>query len=266
MGYPISHSRSPVIHRLFAQQTNQDMQYELLQVPPDKLESAVAQFQRTGGKGLNVTLPHKGEAAKLVDELSERAEIAGAVNTIVFGMGGVFGDNTDGLGLIRDLTQNLQLELAGADILILGAGGSTRGIVHPLLTEGPNSLTIANRTLSRAEGLVAHFSSFGPAAACRFDTVPNSHYDLIINATSAGVKGETPPYPDAAVTDTTLCYDLSYGLTPTPFCEWAKAQGAERSIMGWGMLVEQAAESFFLWRHVRPDTEPVLKQLAVSAS
>lgn len=266
MGYPVSHSRSPVIHRLFAAQTGQALQYELLQVPPDKLESAIAQFQRTGGKGLNVTLPHKSEVAKLVDELSEAAEIAGAVNTIVFGTDGLYGDNTDGVGLMRDLTDNLELELQGANVLILGAGGATRGIVHPLLNENLESLTIANRTLAKAEALTEHFSVFGPVSACRFDNVPKSiDYDLIINATSAGLAGETPPYPERAVNASTVCYDLSYGLTPTPFAKWAAEQRAARSVMGWGMLVEQAAESFFLWRAVRPDTAPVLKQLTVNA-
>lgn len=266
MGYPVSHSRSPVIHRLFALQTGQNLQYELLQVPPEKLESALLQFQRTGGKGLNITLPHKNEVAKLVDRLSERAEVAGAVNTILFGDDGVVGDNTDGVGLLRDLQLNLNLPIDGANILILGAGGATRGIVRPLLDAKVASVMIANRTLAKAEELVDHFSSFGPVYACSFDDVPSTvHYDLVINATSAGLKGKTPPYPINAIRETTSCYDLSYGLTPTPFSKWGSEQGAARSVMGWGMLVEQAAESFFLWRGVRPNTEPVLKQLTISA-
>ena len=265
MGYPVSHSRSPIIHRLFAAQTEQNVQYELLQVPPEKLESAIGQFKRTGGKGLNVTLPHKSEVAKLVDELSERAEIAGAVNTLVFRDSGLYGDNTDGIGLVRDLTDNLEFELDGAEVLILGAGGATRGIVQPLLTAGVGTLTIANRTRSRADALAQHFSAFGSVSACRFNDIRDGRYDLIINATSAGVKGDTPPYPEEAVTDLTVCYDLSYALKKTPFAEWAAAAGAARSVMGWGMLVEQAAESFFLWRDVRPDTAEVLKQLKVNA-
>ncbi len=266
MGYPVSHSRSPVIHRLFALQTGQNMQYELLQVPPEKLESALRQFQSTGGKGLNITLPHKSEVAALADRLSERAEIAGAVNTVSFDDDGFVGDNTDGVGLMRDLKVNLNLTIEGANVLILGAGGATRGIVRPLLDAKAASVMIANRTLAKAEGLVEHFSSFGPVYACSFDDVPRTvHYTLIINATSAGLKGKTPPYPDRAVTDTTFCYDLSYGLTPTPFSKWASQQGAARSVMGWGMLVEQAAESFFLWRGVRPKTEDVLKQLTINA-
>lgn len=266
MGYPVSHSRSPVIHRLFALQTNQEIQYELLQVAPGKLEMAIRQFQRTGGKGLNITVPHKGEVVKLCDYLSERASTAGAVNTLSFKEGEVHGDNTDGFGLLRDLVVNLGLTLEGSNILVLGAGGATRGIVGPLLEMQPQSLCIANRTLGKAEALVEHFSRFGPVSACRFNAVPvGDKYDLIINATSAGLQGDSPPYPGAAISADTLCYDLSYGLRPTPFSTWAREQGATRSVMGWGMLVEQAAESFHIWRGVRPDTKPVLKQISITA-
>lgn len=266
MGYPVSHSRSPVIHRLFALQTGQNMQYELLPVPPNKLASAMRQFRRAGGRGLNVTVPHKSEVAMLADTLSDRARTAGAVNTLVFEESGVFGDNTDGIGLMRDLQHNLGLQLEGINILILGAGGATRGIVQPLLAAKPKSLTIANRTLSRASALADHFGAYGDTTACRFDEVPEStDFGLIINATSAGLKGESPPYPESAVKENTYCYDLSYGLNPTPFSKWAALNGAAHSVMGWGMLVEQAAESFQLWRGMRPDTEPVLKQLSISA-
>lgn len=266
MGYPVSHSRSPVIHRLFALQTEQDMQYELLQVAPDKLDTAVSQFRRTGGKGLNITVPHKQAVLRFVDEMSERADTAGAVNTLAFRDQGIFGDNTDGVGLLRDLTVNLGMELDGANILILGAGGATRGIVGPLLEARPRSLWIANRTLDKAEALAVQFADSGPVSACQFDRIPASeHFNLVINATSAGLRGETPPYPAAAVSDRTFCYDLSYGLNPTPFSIWARERGASHSVMGWGMLVEQAAESFLLWRGVRPDTAPVLKQMHISA-
>lgn len=267
MGYPVSHSRSPVIHRLFALQTGQNIQYELLQVAPEKLEVAVAQFRRTGGKGLNITAPHKTEVLRLADQLSERAKLAGAVNTLVFQEDSVFGDNTDGIGLLRDLISNLGLQLSDSNILILGAGGATRGIVAPLLETQPASITIANRTLAKARDLIEHFADIGPVTACRFGEVPKStHFSLIINATSGGLAGETPPYPASAISDGCLCYDLSYGLTPTPFSLWAARHGAARSVMGWGMLVEQAAESFHLWRGVRPDTSLVLKQISITAS
>ena len=266
MGYPVSHSRSPVIHRLFALQTNQHIQYELLQVAPDNLETAVRQFQRTGGKGLNVTMPHKSEVARLCDQLSEPASTAGAVNTLSFREGEIHGDNTDGIGLLRDLAINQGIILEGANILILGAGGATRGIVGPLLEMQPSSLRIANRTIDKAQALAEHFSHSGPVSACRINMVPVAEdYDLIINATSAGVRGETPPYPEAALSERTFCYDLSYGLKPTPFSVWAREHGAAQSVMGWGMLVEQAAESFNIWRGVRPDTAPVLKQITITA-
>jgi shikimate dehydrogenase len=266
MGYPVSHSRSPVIHRLFALQTNQHIQYDRFQVTPDNLERSVRQFQRAGGKGLNITLPHKNEVARLCDQLSERASTAGAVNTLSFRESEIHGDNTDGIGLLRDLDVNLGIALEGANILILGAGGATCGIIGPLLEMQPSSLRVANRTIDKAQTLADHFSRSGPVSACRLDMVPVAEeYDLIINATSAGVRGEVPPYPEAAVSEKTFCYDLSYGHKPTPFSIWAREHDAARSVMGWGMLVEQAAESFHIWRRVRPDTAPVLKQMTITA-
>jgi len=265
MGYPVSHSRSPVIHRLFAIQTKQNLQYELLQVAPEKLEAAVRQFGRTGGKGLNITVPHKSEVVRLVDDMSERASNAGAVNTLVFRDNDIYGDNTDGVGFMHDLQLNQGVQLKDAKILILGAGGATRGIVGPLLEAEPDSIVIANRTFPKARNLADHFSNQGPVDACRFQDVNSLPvYDLVINATSAGVKGETPPYPEEAIHPNTVCYDLSYGLTPTPFSLWAIEHGAAKSVMGWGMLVEQAAESFHIWRGIRPDTASVLKQLSVN--
>ncbi len=266
MGYPIAHSRSPVIHRLFALQTGQEMQYELLQVAPEKLETAVRQFQRTGGQGLNITVPHKRAVLDLVDQVSERAATAGAVNTLAFRGSEIHADNTDGIGLLRDLNVNLGVPLKGSNILILGAGGATRGIVGPLLEMGPNALRIANRTIDKAQIIAEDFERYGPVSACGFNMVPTTDsYDLVINATSAGVHGEMPPYPEAAISDSTICYDLSYGLSPTPFSTWARDHGAAKSVMGWGMLVEQAAESFEIWRGVRPDTAHVLKQMQINA-
>ena len=266
MGYPVAHSRSPVIHQLFAQQTGQELRYELLRVAPEKLEEAVRQFQRTGGKGLNITVPHKRAVLRLVDHLSERAGTAGAVNTLTFRNNEIYGDNTDGIGLLRDLVVILGLNLEGANMLILGAGGATRGIVGPLLEMQPRIVCIANRTLTRAEDLVERFASRGPVRACGFDDVSATEpYDLVINATSAIHGGVIPPYPVAAISTATFCYDLSYSLHPTPFCKWALEHGASHAVMGWGMLVEQAAESFHVWRGVRPDTKPVLKRIAISA-
>jgi shikimate dehydrogenase len=266
IGHPVSHSRSPVIHRLFAEQTAQNIEYKLYDVAPKRLEKAVRHFQRDGGKGLNVTVPHKSEVAKLVDHLSERASTAGAVNTLTFRDEEIYGDNTDGFGLLRDLVVNLGVTVEDANILILGAGGATRGIVGPLLEMEPTGLCIANRTIDKATALANYFSMSGPVTCCRFDAVPASdHYDLIVNATSAGLSGEMPPYPASAVSKDTICYDLSYGLKPTTFMTWAKEQGAAMSVMGWGMLVEQAAESFRIWRGVRPDTAPILNELPVNA-
>jgi shikimate dehydrogenase len=266
MGYPVSQSRSPVIHHLFALQTGEQIHYERLRVSPERLEEAVRQFQQTGGKGLNVTVPHKRAVCRLVDHLSERASLAGAVNTLTFRNNEVYGDNTDGVGLLRDLTVNLGLTITDTNILLLGAGGATRGIVGPLLEMRPSAVLIANRTLKRAEELVDRFSSHGNISACRFSDTPVSKtFHLIINATSAGLKGEVPPYPETAVSNRSFCYDLSYGANSTPFCAWARQHGAGRCVMGWGMLVEQAAESFHIWRGIRPDTAPVLEELAVNA-
>jgi len=265
MGYPVSHSRSPLIHQLFSLQTNEKLQYELLQVTPEKLETAIRQFQRTGGKGLNITVPHKSEVVRLVDHMSERASTAGAANTLTFESSEIRGDNTDGIGLLRDLAVNLGVVIEDSSILILGAGGATRGIIGPLLEMQPKSLKIANRSVGKAQMLADHFSESGPVTACQFDNVPVTEaYDLIINATSAGLKGEAPPYPAAAISKDTFCYDLSYGQKPTPFSVWARDSGAAQSVMGWGMLVEQAAESFNLWRGVRPETKPVLNRMNVS--
>ena len=266
MGYPVSHSRSPVIHRLFALQTGQHIQYELLQVTPEKLEAAIRQFQRTGGKGLNITVPHKQAVMRLVDHVTERASTAGAANTLTFTQKQIHADNTDGIGLLRDLVVNLDLNLEGANILILGAGGATRGIVGPLLEMMPACIRIANRTVEKAEAIAERFRDTGRIAACSFSSVPvDDPYSLVINATSAGLRGDAPPYPAAAISPSSFCYDLSYGLTPTPFSVWARKQGAAQSVMGWGMLVEQAAESFQIWRGIRPDTAPVLKQMKINA-
>jgi shikimate dehydrogenase len=267
IGFPVAHSRSPIIHQAFARQTGQRIQYERLEVPPEEFETVVDQFRRAGGKGLNVTVPHKLAAAALADQVSERANEARAVNTLVFEDDEIFGDNTDGIGLVRDLVANHRFRIEGASILVLGAGGATRGIVGPLLDLGPARIMIANRTVAKAEAIADQFSSKGETESSSFDGIPaGTEWQLVINATSAGYKGESLPIPDTAISRDTFCYDLSYGLKPTPFCTWAKDRGAGRQAMGWGMLVEQAAESFHLWRGVRPETAPVLRRILVSAS
>jgi shikimate dehydrogenase len=265
IGYPVAHSRSPIIHKQFAEQTGQQMRYELIEAPPSELESSIRQFQRAGGRGLNVTVPHKSEVVRLVDELSEQASIAGAVNTLDISADTIVGHNTDGAGLVRDLVVNVGLSLAGLRVLILGAGGATRGIIGPLLEQDTASIVVANRTPDKAKALVNHFGTMGEVSSARLNRVPNGKtFDLVINATSAGLGGKMPEYPAHAVGENTLCYDLSYGLKETPFVAWAKRAGAGRTRSGWGMLIEQAAESFEIWRGVRPDTAPVMKRLPVS--
>ncbi|MEM7763222.1 MAG: shikimate dehydrogenase [Pseudomonadota bacterium] len=265
IGYPVKHSKSPVIHKLFADQSDQQMTYELLSARPEDLENAVRKFQRNGGRGLNVTVPHKAAVTRLVDEMSEEASIAGAVNTLAISPEKIVGHNTDGVGLVRDITTNWKYEVLNKRILVLGAGGATQGILSPLLALDPSLITIANRSIAKAEALAGHFGMLGNVEAKRFTEVNKLEpFDLVINATSAGVKGEQAPFPRAAIAAKTVCYDLSYGFSETPFITWAKSLEAETTRSGWGMLIEQAAESFKIWRDVLPDTAPVLKQLPVT--
>ena len=261
VGHPVEHSRSPLIHTVFARQTNQRLTYELIDAEPASFETAVRGFGAAGGKGLNVTVPHKEAAFALCDEASAAARAAGAVNTISIAAGRLRGDNTDGSGFIRDLTVNQRQSLGGARIIVLGAGGAARGIVGPLLAEQPAELTIANRTKERAQQVVAQFAGSGLSARTFDELAALPPYDVLINATSAGLKGETPPFPAALVGPDSFCYDLVYGSGDTPFVTWAKSHGATRAVPGWGMLVEQAAESFAIWRGVRPDTKTLLKQI-----
>ena len=261
VGFPVAHSRSPFIHGMFARQTAQNMEYRLYEIPPVAFKTEVAKFFEQGGSGLNVTVPHKTAAADFATELTSRAERAGAVNTLAMRDGRILGDNTDGAGLIRDLLENLQIEVAGKRVLILGAGGATRGIVAPLLECGPEELVVGNRTAGRARDLVSPFSDLGKVRGCGFDDLPLRPFDLVINATSAGLDGQVPKINTAVVGPMTICYDLSYAKTDTPFVKWAWGLGCARAVEGWGMLVEQAAESFALWRGVRPETAPVLAVL-----
>lgn len=262
IGHPIAHSKSPVIHRLFAESTRQDLTYDAIDIPVEELSVRVRQLFAEGFRGLNVTVPHKTEVLKLASRLTSRAELAGAVNTlIVHADGAVEGDNTDGTGLVNDLRQNLRMRLAGTRVLILGAGGATRGIVPALFDTNPRDIMIANRTLDRAQALARDFQMLGKILACQFQELGGQQFDLVINATSAGLKGEVPPFPASILGPGTLCYDLSYSMQDTPFVTWAKHNGAGRVAQGWGMLVEQAAESFYLWRGVKPDTQPIIARL-----
>jgi shikimate dehydrogenase len=262
VGHPVSHSRSPFIHGIFARQTEQNLVYRLYDVGPDDFHAFCTQFFGTGGRGLNVTVPHKAAAATFADELTPRAARAGAVNTLAKRPGGVLGDNTDGAGLVRDLVQNLSLTLERARILILGAGGATRGILAPLLEQQPEEIVIGNRSAERAQGLAGIFGDLGRVRGCGFDDLPQRPFDVILNATSAGLSGMMPAITSAVVSAATTCYDLSYGKGATPFVNWARENGCAQAVEGWGMLVEQAAESFELWRGVRPETAPVLSLLA----
>ena len=255
-GHPIAHSKSPLIHAAFARQTGQDLSYEAILAPLDGFAGSIATFVAAGGRGANVTVPFKQEAFRLADRLSPRAERAGAVNTLTFESGRILGDNTDGAGLVADLTRNLHRTLTGSRILLLGAGGAARGVIGPLLDEQPAALVIANRTVSRAQELAALFD--GGIRACGFDAL-DGPFDLVVNATAASLAGELPPLSPQLFTPGTLAYDMMYGRD-TPFLAFARAQGAATAD-GLGMLVEQAAEAFHLWRGIRPDTAPVIASL-----
>ncbi|SIR23566.1 shikimate dehydrogenase [Aromatoleum tolulyticum] len=264
IGNPIAHSKSPVIHAAFAAQTRQTLTYEALLAPLDGFAATVAGFRAAGGCGCNVTVPFKLEAFALAERRSPRAQAAGAVNTLKFDAEGIYGDNTDGAGLVRDLTHNLDCPLAGRRILLLGAGGAARGVMLPLLSAAPARLTLANRTVSRAEALVAEFTSAAgstPLAAGSFADLAGSQFDVVINATAASLADEAPPLPAGLYAPGALAYDMMYGRGDTPFLVAARSDGAARLADGLGMLVEQAAESFLLWRGVRPATAPVLAEL-----
>lgn len=264
MGNPIAHSKSPQIHRMFAEQTGQSLHYDALLVPEDGFAEAVADFlYRDKGMGLNVTVPFKQQAWELADRLSERAEPAGAVNTLMLRDGVLYGDNTDGAGLVRDLVHNHGVQLENQRILMLGAGGAARGVMLPLLEQQPASLHIANRTVLRAQELAGRFGEFGELSASGFDVL-QGHFDIIINATAAGLDGKVPPLPEGIIDTNTLCYDMMYASEPTAFVRYCLEHNAGKAVDGLGMLVEQAAESFYLWRGVIPDTQPVIEALGNS--
>ncbi|HEX4025549.1 MAG TPA: shikimate dehydrogenase [Steroidobacteraceae bacterium] len=272
IGHPIAHSLSPQIHTLFARQTRQNLSYVALDVPPERLAAQVQGFFAAGGRGLNVTVPHKQAVMALLDGLTERARRALAVNTIArHATAGLLGDNTDGVGLVRDLVHNLHLAVRSQRILLLGAGGAARGVLGPLLELGPRELVIANRSFERAAALAHEWAAAGPVRAAELGTeaadggvagaAALAGFDLILNATAASLQGEVPALPPQVVRSAAVCYDLAYGRRDTAFVRWARSLGAAQVHMGLGMLVEQAAESFQRWRGVRPDTAPVLAAL-----
>ena len=265
VGNPIAHSLSPRIHALFAAQTEQHMVYEARLGRPGHFEEDVRSWFRNGLRGLNVTVPFKEEAFRLVEHRTPRAERAGAVNTIWAETDGALtGDNTDGAGFLRDLTRRLGFEPAGRKILILGAGGATRGLLEPLLRAAPARLVIANRTPGRALALAKSFAELAGGTRLEssgLDMIPEGPYDLLINATAAGLGKEGLTLPSSLLGETSLAYDLVYGPASRPFLDWARKGGAARVTDGLGMLVEQAAEAFAAWRGVRPDTAPVLREL-----
>ncbi|HET8704772.1 MAG TPA: shikimate dehydrogenase [Pseudomonadales bacterium] len=261
MGNPIAHSKSPIIHAEFAKQLGEAIRYERMLVPLDGFPQAVSAFFNAGGLGLNITVPFKEEAWKISDVRSKRAEKAGAVNTLMLAKSGkIHGDTTDGVGLVRDIKDNHHGLLRGARILVLGAGGAVRGVLQPLLQEQPAEIVIANRTVEKADFLAQLFAEEGPVKAASFAALEGP-FDWIINGTSASLGGELPPLPQQIISPRTHCYDMMYGKGLTPFNAWAQQQGAAETIDGLGMLVEQAAESYFIWRNKRPNTQPVLAML-----
>lgn len=255
IGNPIEHSKSPDIHLLFADQTGEQLHYEKLLANKDQFSQAVTKFFSNGGKGLNVTVPFKNDAYEFVDELTQYAKNAGAVNTIFKNEQGKFvGANTDGIGLLRDLKKTLRIPIINKKIIIIGAGGATQGIVEPLLHENPAQLIITNRTVGKADSIADQFKDIGNISSCALDEIPKQPFDLVLHATSAGLQGNNVALPVEIVGANTCCYDLLYSDQDTPFMAWAKNNHAEKVVDGFGMLLEQAAEAFYIWRGMRPDT------------
>ena len=263
VGFPIGHSYSPLIHRLFAEQTGENLTYTRLAAKPDKFHRAVRQFAADGGRGLNVTVPHKEAAYELANEIGPEAERAGAVNTLSFTDDGrIRGDNTDGIGFCHDIERNHGLDLREKRMLLLGAGGAARGVLAALSGAGLDALMVANRTVQKAVNLLAAVDAPANFSVCSLTQVANHEpFDIVVNATSLGLHTAELPFSPNCLDTGTFAYDLVYGPQETPFVEWATRHGAGEAVQGWGMLVEQAAESFNIWRGVRPDTAPVLKRV-----
>jgi len=252
---------------LFSRETGQNMSYRLYDFTPEEFHAKVREFFKQGGRGLNITLPHKIAAIDVADDLTSRAAHAAAVNTFALRQDGtILGDNTDGTGLVRDLCDNQGIVITHRRILIIGAGGACRGVLAPLLALSPTEIIIANRTSERAETLAKAFEKLGSIHGMGFRYISGGPYDLIVNATSASLSGEIPAVPASVIGPETVCYDMAYGKSDTPFVRWAVKHGCTRALQGWGMLVEQAAESFRVWRGVRPSTAPVLAALKERAA
>ncbi len=259
IGHPISHSKSPLIHQAFAAQTQQDMSYEAIEAPLDGFKSTIERLIGEGYKGCNVTVPFKFEAFKLCKQLTGRAQAAQAVNTLLFRDGAILGDNTDGAGLLTDIEQNLKCKLLFKKVLLMGAGGAAHGVIWQLFNAGV-TITVANRTVEKAQQMVSEFAPYGTVFASSYPALAGKSFDVVINATSSSLADELPPLPDGLFAPQALAYDMMYGKQ-TPFLKFAAEQGAAQLADGLGMLVEQAAEAFFKWREVRPDTAPVLAGL-----
>ncbi len=261
-GNPIKQSRSPFIHSAFAKETKQNIVYKSEHVPFDEFETVVIAFAKSGGKGANVTVPFKEQALALCNRLSERAKLAGAVNTLSFVDGNIVGDNTDGLGLVNDLLAN-SVELRNSRILMIGAGGAAKGVVLPLLEQQPHSIVVTNRTEAKAKALCEQFNDSRLMSAS-FEQANQQQFDVIINATSAGLSGSALPISAQIINNNVACYDMVYGKSETPFIQFAKQNDAKLTIDGLGMLVGQAAESFYIWRNVKPETENVLSDIRIA--
>ncbi len=261
IGNPVSHSKSPLIHAEFAKQTEQALVYTAIEAPLDNFKETLKAFEASGGKGANITLPFKNQAFALADEHSDSALLAQAANTLVFRDNIIFADNTDGPGLIQDLTGNHHYSLRQKHVLVIGAGGATKGILGPLLAQAPAHLFVANRTPEKAFALAKQFEMHGEIDGVGLSDIEKKPFDLIINSTSASITGETLTLPEEIIGHKTWCYDLFYADEPTPFLAWAKQLGAENCLDGLGMLVEQAAGSFYLWRGAYPETKSVIEML-----
>lgn len=258
IGNPILHSQSPRIHAIFAQQTSQSMEYSAILASLDQFKMTVMQFIRQNGCGMNVTVPFKLEAYQIATQLTERASLAQAVNTLKFENNEILGDNTDGIGLIHDITRNLTVDLTAKRILLIGAGGASRGVIMPLLQQKPSQLIITNRTFEKAKALQQQFKCYGNIIACNFDKLSDQVFDIVINATSASLQNTFPDIPTCIFAEDSLAYDMMYHAEPTAFLRFAQQCGVSRLADGIGMLVEQAAESFYVWRNVHPETQPVI--------